>query len=209
MTASLYYANTFENVAVTSTDLVVEYTASYPERARYYALFARADRSGYDMPDRGVLFELQTGQSLPDDVTPPDFYEKGEGLMTWRNVVTDNGSYDLEPAVGVVTFRVCSVRAAEKAVGDTGSGGGAMRAPGPAPSRSRCCSLFRSPCDSRRSHGRGTGRTPRRSTHRVDGDDSNDAHGSDRKRFRNFAAFGAAATLLLGFAAAATRRRGQ
>jgi len=123
-TASLYYANTFENVAVTSTDLVVEYTASYPARARYYALFARADGSGYDMPGRGVQFELQPGGTLPDGVTPPDFYEEGEGLMTWRSVVTDNGSYDLEPAAGVVTFRVCSVRAVEKTVGDTGSGGG-------------------------------------------------------------------------------------
>ena len=124
MTASLYYANTFEGVAIKSRDLVVEYTASYPARARYYALFARADGSGYDMPDRGVQFELQPGRTLPDGVTPPDFYEEGEGLMTWRNVVADNGSYDLEPAVGIVTFRVCSVRAAETAVGDTGSGGG-------------------------------------------------------------------------------------
>ncbi len=123
MTASLYYANTFEDIAVTSADLAVEYTASYPERVRYYALFSRADGSGYELPDRGVQFELQPGQILPDGVTPPDFYEDGEGLMTWRNVVTDNGSYDLEPAAGVVTFRVCSVRAAETA-GDTGSGGG-------------------------------------------------------------------------------------
>ena len=123
MTASLYYANTFEGVAVTSTDLVVEYTASYPARARYYALFARSDGSGYELPDRGVQFELKPGGTLPDGVTPPGFYEKGEGLMTWRSVVTDNGSFDLEPAVGVVTFRVCSVRAAE-ATGDTGSGGG-------------------------------------------------------------------------------------
>jgi hypothetical protein len=44
-TASLYYANTFENVAIESQDLVVEYTASWPERVRYYALFARADGS--------------------------------------------------------------------------------------------------------------------------------------------------------------------
>ena len=123
MTASLYYANTFEGVAVTSTDLVVEYTASYPARARYYALFARSDGSGYELPDRGVQFELKPGGTLPDGVTPPDFYEKGEGLMTWRSVVTDGGSYDLEPAAGIVTFRVCSVRAAE-ATGDTGSGGG-------------------------------------------------------------------------------------
>jgi hypothetical protein len=33
--------------------------------------------------------------------------------MTWRNIVTDNGSYDLDPTAGAVTIRVCSVRAAE------------------------------------------------------------------------------------------------
>jgi len=122
LTASLYYANTFEDVALTSADLSVEYTASYPERARYYALFARADGSGYELPERGVQFEIKAGQDLPEGVTPPDFYEKGEGLMTWRNVVTDNASYDLNPDPGVVTFRVCSVRAAESA-GDKGGGG--------------------------------------------------------------------------------------
>ena len=47
----------------------------------------------------------------------------GEGLMTWRNVVTDGGSFDLNPVAGVVTFRVCSVRAAETAE-NSGSGGG-------------------------------------------------------------------------------------
>ena len=52
--------------------------------------------------------------------------------MTWKNIVTDNGSYDLEPAVGVVTLRVCSVRAAE-ATGDKGSGGGCDAAGGFAP----------------------------------------------------------------------------
>ena len=124
--ARLHYANTFENVAVTRGDLTVEYTASWPENARYYALFSRADGSGYELPERGVQFEIRAGQTLPDGVTPPDFYEAGEGLMTWRAVVTDNGSYDLEPAAGVVTFRVCSVRAAEAAgaTGDAGSGGG-------------------------------------------------------------------------------------
>ena len=121
--ATLYYANTFEGVAIESQDLVVEYTASYPARARYYALFSRSDGSGYEMPASGVQFELQPGRTLPDGVSPPDFYVPGEGLMTWRNVVTDGGSYDLEPAGGVVTFRVCSVRATET-VGDTGSGGG-------------------------------------------------------------------------------------
>ena len=129
MAASLYYANTFEDVALTSTDLSVEYTASWPSNVRYYALFRKADGSGYDLADRGVRFELGAGQTLPDGVTPPDFYVPGEGLMTWRNVVTDNGSFDLNPAVGVVTFRVCSVRAAEP-VGDKGSGGGCDAAAG-------------------------------------------------------------------------------
>ena len=123
MRASLYYAKTYEDVAVTSADLVVEYTASWPESVRYYPLFSRADGSGYEIPERDVQFELKAGKSLPDGVTPPDFYVPGEGLMTWRNVVTDGGSYDLNPTAGVVTFRVCSVRAAE-AVGDKGSGGG-------------------------------------------------------------------------------------
>ena len=129
MSASLHYANTFEDVAVTSRDLVVEYTASWPESVRYYPLFSRADGSGYELADRGVQFEIRAGQSLPDGVTPPDFYVPGEGLMTWRNVVTDNGSYDRNPSVGVVTFRVCSIRAAESA-GDTGSGGGCNAAAG-------------------------------------------------------------------------------
>ena len=77
VTARLYYANTFESVAIESQDLAVEYTASYPESARYYALFSRADGSGYELPYRGVQFELQPGQSLPDGVTPPDFYVEG------------------------------------------------------------------------------------------------------------------------------------
>ncbi len=129
MAATLYAANTFEDVSLTSTDLSVEYTASWPSNVRYYALFARADGSGYELADRGVQFEIKAGQSLPDGVTPPDFYVPGEGLMTWRNVVTDGGSYDLNPTAGVVTFRVCSVRAAE-ATGDTGSGGGCDAAAG-------------------------------------------------------------------------------
>ncbi len=122
MAATLYDANTFEDVALTSADLSVEYTASWPENVRYYALFARADGSGYELADRGVQFEIKAGQSLPDGVTPPDFYVPGEGLMTWKNIVTDGGSYDLNPTAGVVTFRVCSVRAAES-VGDKGGGG--------------------------------------------------------------------------------------
>jgi len=122
LTASLYYANTFENVAVESQDLVVEYTASWPENVRYYALFALADNSGYELAERGIQFEIKAGQSLPDGATPPEFYEEGEGLMTWRNVVTDGGSFDLEPAAGIVTFRVCSVRAAETAENPGGGG---------------------------------------------------------------------------------------
>ena len=122
LTASLYYANTFENVGVESQDLVVEYTASWPENVRYYALFARADNSGYELAERGIQFEIKAGQSLPDGATPPEFYEEGEGLMTWRNVVTDGGSFDLEPAAGIVTFRVCSVRAAETAENPGGGG---------------------------------------------------------------------------------------
>ena len=129
MAASLYYANTFEDVAIESQNLVVEYTASWPESVRYYALFSKADGSGYELPDRGIRFELKAGRSLPDGVTPPDFYVPGEGLMTWRNIVSDNGSYDLNPTAGVVTFRVCSVRAAE-ATGDKGSGGGCDAAVG-------------------------------------------------------------------------------
>jgi len=129
ITARLYYANTFEGVAIESRDLAVEYTASYPESARYYALFSRADGSGYELPSRGVQFEIKAGQSLPDGVTSPDFYEEGEGLMTWRNVVTDGGSFDLNPATGVVTFRVCSIRAAETTE-NPGSGSGGCNAGG-------------------------------------------------------------------------------
>ena len=107
----------------------MEYTASWPENVRSYALFVRADNSGYELAGRGVQFEIKAGQSLPDGVTPPDFYVPGEGLMTWKNIVADNGSYDLNPGVGAVTIRVCSVRAAE-VVGDKGSGGGCDAAAG-------------------------------------------------------------------------------
>ena len=132
MAATLYDANTFEDVAIVSADLSVEYTASWPENVRYYALFDRADGSGYELAARGVQFEIKAGQTLPDGVTPPDFYVPGEGLMTWKNIVTDNGSYDLNPTAGAVTIRVCSVRAAETA-GDKGSGGGCNAGAGFAP----------------------------------------------------------------------------
>ncbi len=124
LNACLYYANAFENVALESTDLSVEYTASWPERVRYYSLFSRADGSGYEIPERGIQFELRPGQDLPKEATPPEFYETGEGLMTWRNLVTDNGSFDLNPEEGMVTFRVCSVRAETKASASKGGGSG-------------------------------------------------------------------------------------
>jgi Synergist-CTERM protein sorting domain-containing protein len=46
--------------------------------------------------------------------------------------VTDGGAFDLEPASGIVTFRVCSVRAAETAE-NPGSGGGCNASGGFAP----------------------------------------------------------------------------
>ena len=126
--ASLFFANTFENVNIESDDLRVEYTASWPRNVRYYAFFARADGSGYEFPERTVVFEIGPGQPLPGGVVPPDFYEEGEGLMTWRNVVADNGPYDHNREVGVVTFRVCSVRA--EAVQQQAGGGGCATAGG-------------------------------------------------------------------------------
>jgi hypothetical protein len=128
LNACLYYANAFENVALESTDLSVEYTASWPDRVRYYSLFSRADGSGYEIPERGIQFEIRPGQDLPQGVTPPDFYEPGEGLMTWRNLVTDNGPFDLNPEAGVVTFRVCSIRAETKASASGGGGSGGCNA---------------------------------------------------------------------------------
>jgi hypothetical protein len=65
MAATLYAANTFEDVSLTSADLVVEYTASWPENARYYALSARLTLRVRPR-DRGVKFEIKPGQSLPD-----------------------------------------------------------------------------------------------------------------------------------------------
>ena len=100
------------------------------KEVRYYAAFAEYEGAaagtlavkGYAVAERGVQFETKPGQPLPDGVTPPDFYEEGEGLMTWRNVVTDNGPYDHNREDGVVTFRVCSIRA--EAVQQQGGGGG-------------------------------------------------------------------------------------
>ena len=94
-----------------------------------FAAAATTLRSDFEFPSSSPLVTIKAGQTLPDGVTPPDFYVPGEGLMTWKNIVTDNGSYDLNPGVGEVTIRVCSVRAAE-VVGDKGSGGGCDAAAG-------------------------------------------------------------------------------
>jgi len=131
--AALYNAFAYEDVQLEDTsgngELIVEFTASYPENARYYSAFANygdaggaQSFAGYSIPERGVQFESKPGQALPDGVTPPDFYEEGEGLMTWRNVVEDNGPYDHNRQAGVVTFRVASIRAAAQAPSSGGSG---------------------------------------------------------------------------------------
>lgn len=124
--ATLYDAFAYENVPLADPsgagELTVEFTASWPDRVRYYAAFARADGSGYELPPRGVQFEIRPGHPLLDGVTPPSFYIPGEGLMTWRHTVTDNGPLDLNPTPGVVTFRAASLRAA--ATSPSGSSGG-------------------------------------------------------------------------------------
>ncbi|HOO87345.1 MAG TPA: SYNERG-CTERM sorting domain-containing protein, partial [Synergistales bacterium] len=110
--------------------LEVEFTASWPKNVRYYAALAEyADAAagaravkGYVIPERGVQFEIKPGQSLPGGMEPPDFYVEGEGLMTWRNVVEDNGPYDHNPQDGVVTFRVTSIRAEAQTAPTGGSG---------------------------------------------------------------------------------------
>jgi len=133
---SLYNAFAYEDVPLSDTSgegkLTVEFTASWPENVRYYAAFAEYEDAAadtfsvkeYAILERSVQFEIQPGQPLPDGVTPPDFYEEGEGLMTWRNVVEDNGQYDHNREAGIVTFRVASVRAeAETRTDFSGSSG--------------------------------------------------------------------------------------
>lgn len=139
MNASLYNAFAYENVPLEDVSgnggLEIEFTASWPRYVRYYAAFALAKEDGtgsedvknltpegYVLPERGIQFEIRPGQALPEGVNPPDFYETGEGLRTWRNTVEDNGSFDLNPDNGVVTFRVCSIRA--EAETPTPEGGG-------------------------------------------------------------------------------------
>jgi Synergist-CTERM protein sorting domain-containing protein len=133
MNATLYNAFTYEDVPLADAsgegELVVEFTASWPQNVRYYAAFAEYEDAaaalavkGYALPERGVQFEIKPGQSLPDGATPPDFYEEGEGLMTWRNVIADNGPYDHNRQAGLVTFRVCSIRAEARTASSGGSG---------------------------------------------------------------------------------------
>jgi len=138
MNATLYNAFTYENVPLEDAsgngELEIEFTASWPRYVRYYAAFALAEEDTktertlvpgkYILPERGILFEIQPGQDLPEGATPPDFYEPGEGLRTWRNTVADNGSFDLDPEEGTVTFRICSVRAEAQAPASGGSSGG-------------------------------------------------------------------------------------
>ncbi len=117
----------------------MEFTASWPKNVRYYAALAEYEEEGavvrsvrgYAIPERGVQFEVKPGQELPDGVIPPDFYEEGEGLMTWRNVIADNGPYDHNRRTGAVTFRVASVRAEAEAPaqGSSGCGVGDVTAP--------------------------------------------------------------------------------
>ncbi len=139
MDTTLYNAFAYENVPLEDTsgsgELEIEFTASWPKYVRYYAAFALAEEEAssaeralvpgsYVLPEGGIQFEIQPGQDLPDGVTPPDFYETGEGLRTWRNVVADNGSFDLNPEEGIVTFRICSVRAEAEAPASGGGGTG-------------------------------------------------------------------------------------
>jgi len=141
MNATLYNAFTYENVPLEDVsgngELEIEFTASWPKYVRYYAAFALAEEDtaherntktltpgSYVLPERGIQFEIQPGQDLPEGVTPPDFYEPGEGLRTWRNTVADNGSFDLDPEAGMVTFRICSVRAEAEAPASGGGGSG-------------------------------------------------------------------------------------
>jgi len=138
--ATLYDAFAYENVPLADTsgkgELEVQFTASWPMNARYYAALAEYEDAAagvqavkeYVIPERSVQFEIKPGQALPDGMTPPDFYEEGEGLMTWRNMVEDNGPFDHNPTVGVVTFRVASIRAEAQSASSGGSGCSAVGA---------------------------------------------------------------------------------
>jgi len=144
MNATLYNAFAYEDIPLADTsgegNLEVEFTASWPQNVRYYAALAEYENSaartkatrevaslavkGYVLPERGVQFEVQPGQPLPDGVTPPDFYEEGEGLMTWRNVIADNGPFDHNRQIGAVTFRAASIRAEARTAAAASGGSG-------------------------------------------------------------------------------------
>ena len=140
VSAALYNAFAYEDVPLADTsgegELVIEFTASWPEHVRYYAALAEYEDAaagvravkGYVVPERSIQFEIKPGQPLPDGATPPDFYEDGEGLMTWRNVIADNGPFDHNRETGVVTFRVASVRAEAQTAPTGGSGCSAVGA---------------------------------------------------------------------------------
>ncbi|HOO88122.1 MAG TPA: hypothetical protein PK442_10490, partial [Synergistales bacterium] len=89
MNATLYDAFAYEDVPLADAsgkgELVVEFTASWPQNARYYAALAEYEETaartkatrevaslaikGYVLPERGVQFEIKPGQPLPDGVT--------------------------------------------------------------------------------------------------------------------------------------------
>jgi len=134
MNATLYDAFAYEDIPLSDTSgegkLEVEFTASWPKNVRYYAALAEYEDAaagaravkGYVIPERGVQFEIKPGQSLPGGMEPPDFYVEGEGLMTWRNVVEDNGPFDHNRAAGMVTFLAVSIRAEAQTAPTGGSG---------------------------------------------------------------------------------------
>jgi Synergist-CTERM protein sorting domain-containing protein len=113
-------AKAFPPVTWTVTD--ASDNPSSPGENTLRGIIGKATDQGYVLAERGVQFEIKPGQPLPDGVVPPDFYEDGEGLMTWRNVVADNGPYDHNRQLGVVTFRVASIRAEAQTAPTGGSG---------------------------------------------------------------------------------------
>ena len=88
MAATLYDANTFEDLALTSTDLSVEYTASWPGRGTTRS--SPRGRIWYELAERGVQFEIKAGRAF-DGATPPDstrraraMEERGDGRRLVR-----------------------------------------------------------------------------------------------------------------------------
>lgn len=123
LSATLHDTFAYEDVPLSDDSgdgvLPVVFTASWPERVRYYMAFGKCDEgdisarsvTGYDIPERGIQLEVRPGQPLPEGVEVPEYYEEGEGLMTWRNVIADNGPYDQNREPGVVTVRVAEIQA--------------------------------------------------------------------------------------------------